>query len=102
MLSILVVGPTEAGFAGSGPEVEILRARGAEEAVEKLARNRRIDAVLVASQSQALTVISAIREENAAPPPLFVAAASGAVPPGVRRVSEDPGLALDELLAQIR
>jgi hypothetical protein len=101
MLSILVVGLTEADLAGSGPEVEILRARDAEEAVEKLARNRRIDAVLVVSQSQARTVIAAIRDENPAPPPLFVAATSGAVPAGARRLSEDPALALEELLTQI-
>jgi hypothetical protein len=101
MLSILVVGSKQTELGGPGPEVEILRARDAEEAVEKLGRNRRIDAVLLVSPGEALAVISAIREENPAPPPLFIATTEAIVPPDIRRVSQDPTLALRELLALI-
>jgi len=47
MLALLVVGPDPAALPEAGSAIEILHAHGADEAVEKLGRNRRIDAVLV-------------------------------------------------------
>ncbi len=52
MITILVVGAPAAEasrYAAGHPSVEILVAGGTEEALEKLARNRRIDAVLLLS-----------------------------------------------------
>jgi len=101
MLSILVVGPFETEIAAPGPDIEILRARDAEDAVEKLGRNRRIDAVLILAESPALSVISAIEEENLAPPPLFVATGAGPRASGLRPLPEDPSMALKQLVAEI-
>ena len=49
MITILAVGPEAeslAVFGASHPSVEVVTAHGAEDALERLARNRRIDAVL--------------------------------------------------------
>jgi hypothetical protein len=101
MLSILVVGSFETEIATPGPDIEILRARDAEDAVEKLGRNRRIDAVLILAESPALSVVRAIEEENLAPPPLFVAASAGPGVSGLRLLPEDPSLAIKQLVAEI-
>jgi vacuolar-type H+-ATPase subunit F/Vma7 len=101
--SILVVGTSDSGGAdleGRLPSVEVLRARGAEDAVEKLARNRRIDAVLILEGAAAAReTISAIRDEHPAPPPLFLPVPSGSSPPeGVRGLAPGPA---PDLLARI-
>lgn len=107
MYSILVVGSAEqdAGeLEGRLSSVEVLRARDAEDAVEKLGRNRRIDAVLLLQpETLSLETIAAIREDLPAPPPLFLAVSTGApVPEGVRRLSPGPpGEILASLIAQI-
>ncbi len=103
MYSILVVGTPDSGGAdleGRLPSVEVLRARGAEDAVEKLARNRRIDAVLLLEEAAATReTISAIRDEHPAPPPLFVPVPPGSPPPeGVRPLTPGPA---HDLLARI-
>ncbi|MDQ6894378.1 MAG: hypothetical protein M3167_17080 [Acidobacteriota bacterium] len=103
MYSILVVGIPESGGAGLEgrlASVEVLRARGAEDAVEKLARNRRIDAVLLLEDSAATReTIFAIRDEHPAPPPLFLAAPPGSpLPEGVRALAPGPA---SDLLARI-
>ena len=98
MLSILIVGPFEIEIASSGPDLEVLRAQDSEEAIEKLARNRRIDAILLLAEVPAFSVIQQIREENPAPPPIFVAAGTRAVPAGAHPVPGDPVLALKRLL----
>jgi hypothetical protein len=101
MLSILVVGPLETEIAPPGPDIEILRARDPEDAVEKLGRNRRIDAVLALADSPAVSLLRAIEEEIPAPPPLFVAAGSGPSAPGLRLLARDPSVALKQLVAEI-
>jgi hypothetical protein len=98
MLSVLVVAPAEVSIPSPDPRIEILRAQDPEEAVEKLARNRRIDAILILNGARASGVIAAIRAENLAPPPVFVASGSRPVPSGARPVAEDPALAIQELL----
>ncbi len=77
MLSILVVGgePPVGSFEPAS-SVEALHARDADEAVEKLARNRRIDAVLILPPTEAAAVVGAIREDLLAPPPIFLPAGS--------------------------
>ena len=50
MITILAVGPDAealAAFGASHPSIEVVTAHGAEDALERLARNRRIDAVLL-------------------------------------------------------
>jgi hypothetical protein len=101
--SILVVGTPDSGGAdleGRLPSVEVLRARGAEDAVEKLARNRRIDAVLLLEEAAATReTISAIRDEHPAPPPLFLPVPPGSpLPDGVRALAPGPA---PDLLARI-
>ena len=86
MFTILVVAPEEATLetlARARPSVEILRARGPEEALEKLDRNRRIDAVLFLGPLAA-QAIAEIRADNPAPPPLFATGLADAFPPEVR------------------
>ena len=107
MYSILVVGSAErdAGeLEGRLSSVEVLRARDAEDAVEKLGRNRRIDAVLLLEAPAAtLETIAAIREDLPAPPPLYLAVPPGApVPKGVRPLTPGPpGELLGRLIAQL-
>lgn len=98
MITILVVGPVgmeASAFAERHPSVEILTADGTEDALEKLARNRRIDAVLLLPGADAREVAETLREEDPAAPPLF-AAASAAHVPGTRPLtSQDPGRLLE-------
>lgn len=99
MISVLVVGPETVGATAAGdPAVEVLRAAGAEEAIERLARNRRIDAVLLLCGSESGRVMAAIEQEEPAPPP-FYAPAEPAPPPGVRLLSTGPIERLLEAIA---
>lgn len=102
MYSVLVVGAPDSGggLEGSLPSVEVLRARAADEAIEKLGRNRRIDAVLLLEDLPAAReTISAIRDEYPAPPPVFLPLPVGVPPPeGARPL--DPGRPV-ELLSRV-
>ena len=74
MLSILIVFPAEKEPTPPqrrDPSVEVLYARGAEEALEKLARNRRIDAVVMAAGAENPDIEAALREDEPAPPQVF-------------------------------
>lgn len=53
------------------PSFEILRARSGDEAIEKLARNRRIDAVLFTGGAVGRETIDRLSAEDALSPPLF-------------------------------
>ncbi|MEO8431669.1 MAG: hypothetical protein ABI592_09195 [Acidobacteriota bacterium] len=90
MYTLLVVGArTEdlASLAGAHASVEILRASGPDEAVEKLGRNRRVDAVLLlGGGAQVAEAADAIREDNPAPPPLFAVSGPDGPPAGVRSI----------------
>jgi hypothetical protein len=92
MITILVLAPAHRAdskefvdYAADHPAVEIVVAAGAEEALEKLARNRRIDAVLVLPGSETAALAATLAEEDPSAPPLF---APEDVPeiPGVRRL----------------
>jgi hypothetical protein len=74
MLALLVVGEAFAEGARAEPNssLEVLHARDAGEAVEKLARNRRVDGVLVLSPGDAAAIVAAIREDVLSPPPIFL------------------------------
>jgi hypothetical protein len=102
VITILVVAPAGtrlSAFAASHPSVEILTAVETEDALEKLARNRRIDAVLLLPGAAALEIAETLREEDPAAPPLFAPASVGQLP-GVRVLpAQDPERLL-ELLTQ--
>jgi hypothetical protein len=98
MISVLVVGERGedmASLEGQDPSVEVLLAQGLEEALEKLARNRRIDAVLLLAGAETASIVQAIREDSPAHPPIFVPGASGSLLPGVGAL---PGRSARELL----
>ena len=61
------------------PSVEVLAASDVEDALEKLARNRRIDAVLLLGGPEAAGAARTIREEDPGAPPLYAPAGAGAI-----------------------
>lgn len=102
MITILVVGPSGtqlSAFAGSHPSVEILTAVETEDALERLARNRRIDAILLLPGAAALEIAETLREEDPAAPPIFAPASVGAIP-GVGTLHADEPDRLLELVVQ--
>jgi len=85
VITILAVGEAASELAafGSGhPSIEIVTASDAEDALDRLARTRRIDAVLLLSDADAPDAARLLREEDPGGPPLF--AACGV--PGVVRI----------------
>jgi hypothetical protein len=104
VISVLVVaaeGSDPEELAGRYPSVEVLTAHGVEDALEKLGRNRRIDAVLLLAGEASPAIVGAIREDNPAHPPLYMPAgqpASG----GVRTLpAREPAELLDLLLREL-
>ena len=90
MITILAVGGPEGDLAaafGRSPSVEVVTARDVEDALEKLARNRRVDAVLLLDLASAAASARVILEEDPAGPPLYAPEAAGAVP-GARFLPE--------------
>ncbi len=92
MITVLAIGGSLAdasalaSFGAAHPSVEVVTARGAEEALETLARNRRIDAVLILAAPDARETAALIAEEDPGAPPVFAAAAAGPLP-GARALS---------------
>ena len=85
MIHLLAVGdPDTSGFEPP-PSFEVLHAATAEEAVEKLARNRRIDAVLFFDASLAAATLALLAEDRAAAPPMFYSGSDRA-PEGVAEI----------------
>ena len=100
MITILVVGPSPAepsAFGQDHPSVEILTAAGAEEALEKLARNRRIDAVLLLPGAAAEQIVRTLREEDPGAPPLFAPESMGQISGAEALLGQD----WDSLLAHL-
>jgi hypothetical protein len=99
VITILAVGPgaedLAAAFGASRlhASVEIVAAHGAEDALERLARNRRIDAILLLEGSEARETARLIAEEDPGAPPLFAALEAGAAD-GVREVEPGPPAAM--------
>lgn len=103
MITILAVAETAADLAPAfarHPSVEVLAAADAEEALEKLARNRRVDAVLLLDGPGAQAVARAIYEEDPGAPPLYAPAGAGAIPRVVSLADASPE-ALIEALARL-
>lgn len=100
MITILVVGSRETLMQLSEPDpsVELVTAAGLEDALERLARNRRIDAVLLLPGAEAPGALArAILEEDPVGPPLFAPAGAGAIP-AVRTLPDGPP---EDLVAEI-
>jgi hypothetical protein len=103
VITILAVGPDAealAVFGASHPSVEVVTAHGAEEALERLARNRRIDAVVLLAGSEAAEAARLIAEEDPGAPPLFASGDAEDLP-GARRLAAASGGALLEELVGI-
>lgn len=97
MITVLVVS-SSAGFdelASRSSTVEVLRARSAEEALEKLGRNRRIDAILLADLNDPAGLVAEILDDHPSPPPIFLSAACSPAARTRRLPTDRP----DELLA---
>ena len=103
MITILAVGPEAealAAFGASHPSVEVVTAHGAEDALERLARNRRIDAVLLLDGSEARETARLIAEEDPGAPPLFASAGVEELR-GARRLAANSGAAILEELVRV-
>lgn len=104
MITLLVVTPAPGKVEALSirhPSVEILRARDSEEAIEKLARNRRIDAVLLLAGEDSAAIAQAIREEDPGGPPIFVPSSAGSLP-GIRALpAEDPARLLELITREL-
>jgi hypothetical protein len=80
VITVLAVGERERAdeldsIAARNPSLELLHATGLEDALDRLARNRRIDAVLLLVDAEAAREIaSTLLEEDPAGPPIFVLA----------------------------
>ena len=101
MITILAVGPEAealAAFGASHPSVEVVTAHGAEDALERLARNRRIDAVLLLAGDEANDTARLIAEEDPGAPPLFASGDAGELAGARRLAASSGGALLEELL----
>ena len=101
MITVLVV--SEPGrardldeAAARMPSLELLHANDVEQALDRLARNRRIDAVLLLLDPESASEIATVvLEEDPGAPPLFVL---GSDVPGTRRLaSAEPAPLLESL-----
>lgn len=77
MLHVLAVSPAGPRDLAAPATFEILWAHSAEDAVEKLARNRRVDAVLFFDDATARETAELLAGEGGAAPPLFQEEGSG-------------------------
>ena len=101
MITVLVV--AEAGrardlddAAARMPSLELLHAGDVEQALDRLARNRRIDAVLLLNGGEsAAEIVQVLQEEDPGAPPIFVA---GGGVPGTRTLpAAEPEILLEAL-----
>jgi hypothetical protein len=106
MISVLVVvpeGDPPEGLEGRNPSVEVLTARGVDDTLEKLGRNRRVDAVLLLDGRTVPEIVAAILDDNPAHPPIFLPAGHRPVP-GTRLLgvgAAAPGDLLDLLVGTL-
>lgn len=91
MISVLAVDPRGPVELDPPPAIEVLWAHSAEEALEKLARNRRIDAVLYFDEALAKETTALLGAEGTCVPALFGvgAAVDGVIPLDRLRLFED-------------
>jgi hypothetical protein len=100
VITILTVGGPDRDLAvafGRNPSVEVVTARDVDDALEKLARNRRVDAVLLLDGASAGASARTILEEDPAAPPLYAPESAGAIP----RARPLPGANPSDLVAAL-
>ena len=106
MISVLVVlpeGDLPEGLEGRNPSVEVLTAHGVDDTLEKLGRNRRLDAVLLLDDRGVRDILAAMADDNPAHPPVFVPSGRSPIP-GTRRLDAGaaaPADLLDLLLGAL-
>jgi hypothetical protein len=102
VITVLVVSapdPEVEALEGRHPSVEVLFSRDVEETLEKLGRNRRIDAVLLLGLEPEPTARE-ILEDNPAAPPLY--APLDRPIPGIRMLTRtSPSELLDRIAADL-
>jgi hypothetical protein len=104
VISVLVVipeGEPLEELAARHPSVEVLTAHGVEDALEKLGRNRRVDAVLILTEEGTAAIVGAIEEDNPAHPPLFQPRGRSRVPGTRILAAEEPVELIDLLLTDL-
>ena len=101
MITVLVVSEPDRArdldaAAARMPSLELLHAGDVEQALDRLARNRRIDAVLLLLGDEASgEVVRTVLEEDPGAPPIFVA---GSDLPGTRTLpAAEPEILLEAL-----
>ncbi len=107
MITVLVV--AEAGrareldqAAARMPSLELLHAGDVEQALDRLARNRRIDAVLlIGGRDFASEVARVILEEDPGAPPLYVPAGDAPIQGTHLLEGQDPANLLDTLAGML-
>lgn len=104
MIHVLLVGAPErlSDLSARSSSVEILLARDADEAVDRLARNRRIDAVLLLAGGENAAIAAAIREDCFAPPPFFLSDSAQDLPGARRLPADEPGHLLDLIAGELQ
>lgn len=82
MITVLAAGPGTGALedAHGGPSLEVMTAEDDEQVLDKLARNRRIDAVLLMPGPGAASLAAAIREEDPAGPPIYAWGEAASLP----------------------
>jgi hypothetical protein len=88
-------------LAARHPSVEILAAHGVEDTLEKLGRNRRVDAVLLLGEKGMEAIVRAIEEDNPAHPPVFQPGSSPRVQGTRILAAREPSELIDLLLAEL-
>jgi hypothetical protein len=103
MITVLVV--SEAGrardldeAAARMPSLELLHANDVEQALDRLARNRRIDAVLLLLDPESASEIAnVVLEEDPGAPPLYVPQSAGMIEHTISIQGETPEQLLEAL-----
>jgi hypothetical protein len=103
VITILAAGRGAAGLALDGvaagrASVEVMTAEEDEEILDKLARNRRIDAVLLMPGPGAAALAAEIREEDPAGPPVFGFGDAARIDGVVGLAAQSPRAAVDEIV----
>ena len=104
MISILAVLPEGVQLeelAARHASVEVLTAHGVEDTLEKLGRNRRVDAVLLLKEKEMAAIVAAIEEDNPAHPPLVQAAGRPRVPGTRILAAAEPAELIDLLVREL-
>ena len=101
VLAVVSEGEQLGGLAALDPSVEILTAHGVEDTLEKLGRNRRVDAVLLLEVRDMAAIVAAIEEDNPAHPPLFQPAGLPRVPGTRVLAGREPADLIDLLIREL-